>query len=135
MTFKQMKLDELREVADTYAVDIEADDTKDVIVAKLLSNGVDWDYHKKQLKEQGEASVEDIEEEVLDSFDAPAAENEDSKVLMRMTRANGTFEVRGVRFTKANPYALVRERDADFIMDSYEGFRIASPREVKEFYG
>lgn len=135
MSFEKMKVDELRQIADDFAVDIDPKDNKGAVVAKLIENGVTWDYYQKQLGEQAEA--EEAPAPIVaptPQFDAPAEAEEEVKVLLRMTRDNGTFEVRGARFTKTNPYAIVRERDADFIIEHYEGFRIASPREVKEFY-
>src|SRR6478735_4967842 len=47
----------------------------------------------------------------------------DTHVLLRMTRENGTFEIRGYRFTKEHPFALVEAEDAQAIMDAEEGFR------------
>jgi hypothetical protein len=128
MSFDKMKVDELRQIADDFAVDIDAKDNKAVILAKLGESGVTWDYYQNSLGEaveQPEPSQPTVK---------PSAASVEDRVLIRMTRANPTFEIRGARFTKDNPYALVAERDADFIVENYEGFRIASPREVKEFY-
>lgn len=135
MSFDKMKVDELRQIADDFAVDIDPKDNKSTVVAKLVENGVTWDYYQKQLGDQAEA--EENPAPIVaptPKFDEPAEAEEEARILLRMTRENGTFEVRGARFTKANPYAIVRERDADYIIENYEGFRIASPREVKEFY-
>ncbi|AXH66560.1 hypothetical protein SEA_SPILLED_54 [Streptomyces phage Spilled] len=130
MSYNKMKVDELRELADAYAVDVEPSDNKSVIINKLIESGVTFDYHQAQVK--AAEGAEKIQPAPV--FDEPAEDDGTSKILLRMTRANGTFEVRGARFTQTNPYALVAERDADYIIESYEGFRIASPREVKEFY-
>jgi hypothetical protein len=134
MSFDKMKVDELRQIADDFAVDIDPKDNKQTVIAKLNDNGVSWDYYQGQVAaNEAEAESEKLTA-TKPAFDEPAESLEVNKVLMRMTRANPTFEVRGVKFTRDNPYALVREVDADFIMETYEGFRIASPREVKEFY-
>ena len=126
-----MKVDELRQIADNFAVDIDPKDNKSVIVSKMVEHGVTWDYYQKSI------GAEEIADAVapIPAFDDHVESDVEEKVLLKMTRANGTFEVRGVRFTKSNPYAIVRERDADFILDHYEGFKIASPKEVREFYG
>ncbi|ASN73129.1 hypothetical protein SEA_WARPY_55 [Streptomyces phage Warpy] len=133
MSFDKMKVGELRQIADDFAVDIDPKDNKEVVISKLVENGVDWSYYQKQIGEAEEAPAPVVA--TTPKFDEPANAEDEQKVLLRMTRANGTFEVRGVKFTRDNPYAIVRERDADFILEKYEGFRIASPREVKEFYG
>ncbi|AXH67248.1 hypothetical protein SEA_WOFFORD_52 [Streptomyces phage Wofford] len=130
MSYNKMKVDELRELADAYAVDVDPSDNKTVIINKLVESGVTFDYHQRQV-DQAEKAEKITPKPV---FDEPAEDDGNQRILLRMTRANGTFEVRGAKFTQTNPYALVAERDADFIMEKYEGFRIASPREVKEFY-
>lgn len=55
-------------------------------------------------------------------------------VLLKMERENPRYEVRGHKFTRDNPFALVKESDADYILQNVEGFKVASPREAKEFY-
>ncbi|UGL63049.1 hypothetical protein SEA_BARTHOLOMUNE_49 [Streptomyces phage Bartholomune] len=131
MSFDKMKVDELRQIADDFAVDIDPKDNKQVVISKLIGNGVTWEYYQQSIGAEQETPAPVAAKA---SFDEPAETDEETKVLLRMTRENGTFEVRGVRFTRSNPYAIVRERDADYILEKYEGFRIASPREVKEFY-
>lgn len=131
MSFDKMKVGELRAVADNFAVDIDPKDNKEVVISKMIDHGVTWDYYQKAI------GAEEIADAIPETptFDDPAESDVEEKVLLKMTRANGTFEVRGVKFTKANPYAIVKERDADFIMENYEGFSIASPKEVRAFYG
>jgi hypothetical protein len=131
MSFEKMKVTELRKLADDFAVDIDPKDNKEVVVSKLVDNGVTWDYYQKSIGAEKE-SPEPVM--VSSQFDELPEASEEIKVLLKMTRANGTFQIRGATFTKANPYAIVRERDADFILERYEGFRIASPKEVREFY-
>ena len=131
MSFDKLKVDELRKIADDFAVDVDPKDNKQVVISKLVDNGVTWEYYQKSIGEEAEAPAP---AETKPTFDEPAPAVEESKVLLRMTRENGTFEVRGAKFTRTNPYAIVNERDADYIIDHYEGFRIASPKEVREFY-
>lgn len=130
MSFDKMKVADLRTIANNFAVDIEPKDNKEVVISKLVEHGVTWDYYQRAI---GAEEIADAVE--TPTFDDPGESDVEEKVLLKMTRANGTFEVRGVKFTKANPYAIVKERDADFILDNYEGFKIASPKEVREFYG
>jgi hypothetical protein len=132
VSFEKMKVAELRQIAEDFAVDLDANDNKAVIVNKMLENGITWEYYQKAIGAEVEAPAPIVAP--TPTFNEPEVAEDESPVLLRMTRDNGTFEIRGVRFTRANPYALVRERDADYIVENYEGFRIASPREVREFY-
>jgi hypothetical protein len=131
MSFDKMKVDELRAIANDFAVDIEPKDNRNVVISKMIDHGVTWSYYQKSI------GAENIAEATTETptFDDPVESDVEEKVLLKMTRNNGTFEVRGVKFTRANPYAIVRERDADFILEHYEGFSIASPKEVRAFYG
>ncbi len=56
-------------------------------------------------------------------------------ILMKMERENPSYEIRGYKFTRDNPFSLVSSTDVDFILSHADGFKIASPREAKEFYG
>ena len=56
------------------------------------------------------------------------------KVLIKMVRKNPTFQTHGVKFTRENPFAVVDADVADSILDRWEGFVLASPREAREFF-
>jgi hypothetical protein len=134
MSFNEMKVGELRELADAYAVDVNKTDNKEVVVRKMTESGVTWEYHVAQVAAAEAPGVERVSTTPKPVFDEPADGDDNDPILLRMTRANGTFQIRGATFTQNNPYAIVNERDADFIIENYDGFRIASPREVREFY-
>jgi hypothetical protein len=131
VSFSELKLDELKQAADYYGVELpkKFGISKKEVAEELQLNGVsyeDWAKVKKSYEEQS-AEVEH----------APAAEPgepEPEKVLLKMERLNPTFEERGYRFTQVHPFVLVDEETADFLMETYEGFRIASPRELREYY-
>jgi hypothetical protein len=55
-------------------------------------------------------------------------------VLVKMDRENPRYDVMGYTFTEQNPYIAMPENRAQKIFDSQEGFRLATPREVQEFY-
>lgn len=134
MSLQNLKKDQLIAAANYYGVDLEDDDTKDVILSKLDEDGVDWSMYKRDFETETESK--DEAEASADTPTGPEASVPVGDVLLlKMTRANGTFQVRGVTFTRANPYAIVPVDDAEYILDRYEGFRQATPSEVKEFYG
>lgn len=65
----------------------------------------------------------------------PILPSPNQQYLIKMVRDNPLFEIRGHRFTKEHPYALVSSVDADYILTKEDGFRQATPGELTEFYG
>jgi len=138
MSFTTLKKDTLLEVAEEFGVSIEEDWTRPKIVVALQEDGVTWDMYKSSFPD-----LQDIPDEVS-SLPAPVEKSATesatqafkpkSPVLLRMTRENGTYEIRGYKFTKKDPFLPVDEDNANYILETIEGFRIASPREAEEFY-
>ena len=55
-------------------------------------------------------------------------------VLVRMTRDNFRYDIMGHTFTKEHPFVAMTDNEAQSIFDKEEGFRLATPKEVQEFY-
>ena len=70
--------------------------------------------------------------EVLPRLD-PKKVDADS-ILVRMTRENYRYDIHGHTFTKEHPFVAMPEEDAQKIFDTEEGFRLATPKEVQDFY-
>jgi hypothetical protein len=123
MSFTDLKVAELRKIAEEYAVDLNGATTKAKIIAKLEDDGVSYgDY----------AKLSDAPRpEVIPDEDEPIT---GPTVIVKMVRQNPSYETHGVRFTKEHPFAIVSEETADKILDGVEGFTLASPRETKEYY-
>ena len=51
-----------------------------------------------------------------------------------MTRDNHRYDIHGYTFTKDHPFVAMVEDDAQKIFDTEEGFRLATPKEVQDFY-
>jgi hypothetical protein len=51
-----------------------------------------------------------------------------------MTRENFRFDIIGFTFTKEHPFIAMTEENAQEIFDKEEGFRLATPKEVQEYY-
>ena len=132
MSFETLKISELKKIAEDFAVDAEGLKTKADIVAALAEEGVTWSVYNSTIKKIEEES-EDMSVEILPKFDPKAAQPENT-VLVRMTRENFRFDIMGVTFTKEHPFVAVTEDIAQEIFDKEEGFRLASPREVQEYY-
>jgi hypothetical protein len=58
----------------------------------------------------------------------------DDRTLLKMTRNNPVYEVRGYRFTRSMPYVFVKNEDVDFLIEVEGGFSVAKPSEVESFF-
>ena len=129
MSFDTLKVAELKVIATDFAVDSEGLKNKKDIIAALAEEGVTWSVYQSTV----EAIERDTEEiEILPKFD-PKAQAEDT-LLVRMTRDNHRYDIHGYTFTKDHPFVAMPEDDAQKIFDTEEGFRLATPKEVQDFY-
>lgn len=134
--FNSLTHDGLNEVAKAFGVDFEAGANKNAKLSELAENGVTvkmWNEIRgaEELEESNEA--EDTHE-TAPAAPAPAPQ-EDNKVLIKMTRFNNTYHIRGYQFSRQHPFALVTEDDADYLCRVDGGFSMATPGEAKEYYG
>ena len=130
MSFETLKISELKKIAEDFGVDIEELKNKKDIIAALSEEGVTWAVYEKTIKD-----IDDNKEEIEEvaKFDPKKPLDKDS-VLVRMTRANFRYDIMGYTFTKEHPFVAMKEEDAQEIFDREEGFRVATPREVQEYY-
>ena len=129
MSFVTLKVAELKVNATDFAVDTEGLKNKKDIIAALAEEGVTWSVYQSTV----EAIEKDTEEiEILPKFD-PKAQPENT-ILVRMTRDNHRYDIHGYTFTKDHPFVAMSEDDAQKIFDTEEGFRLATPKEVQDFY-
>jgi hypothetical protein len=134
MSFETLKVAELRKIAEDFAVDTDGIKNKADIIAALAEDGVTWSVYQKTIKDVEEAAEEFAEtEEILPRFN-PKADNPEDTVLVRMTRDNFRYDILGFTFTKDHPFVAMAEDDAQKIFDKEEGFRIATPKEVQDYY-
>jgi hypothetical protein len=131
MSFETLKVSELKKIAEDFGVDIQSLKNKTDIIAALSEEGVTWSVYAKTIDAKDEA--EDISEEVLPKFD-PKKEQAEDTVLVRMDRANFRYDILGHTFTREHPYVAMNKDAAQAIFDKEEGFRLATPKEVQEFY-
>lgn len=130
MSFDTLKVSELKQVAEDFGVEVEDLKGKKDVIAALADEGVTWALYQKTIKE-----IDEVKEEVEDlpKFDPNKAQDKDT-VLVRMTRANFRYDIMGHTFTKDHPFVAMKEEDAQAIFDKEEGFRLATPKEVQDFY-
>jgi ribosomal protein L12E/L44/L45/RPP1/RPP2 len=125
MGFEDMKVSELKQVAELFGVEVDGN-RKASIVKALEQDGVSYDVYLKMAP----TSFPDPET----PSDKPKVVKQENKILIRMDRANFSYETHGVRFTKEHPFQAVDEDVAADILYHDTGFRIASPHEVEQFY-
>jgi hypothetical protein len=131
MSFDTLKIAELKKVAEDFGVSTDELKNKNDVIAALAEEGVTWAVYQKTIKE-----IEDNLEEVPElqpKFD-PKKEISEDDVLVRMTRANFRYDILGFTFTKDHPFVAMKKDEAQAIFDKEEGFRLANPKEVQEFY-
>lgn len=128
MSFDTLKISELKKIAEDFGVDIEDKKNKTDIIAALAEEGVSWSVYSKTL--------DNLEEEDMITEVKPKAKssNPDDTVLVRMTRANFRYDIMGQTFTKEHPFVAMDKDTAQAIFDKEEGFRLATPKEVQDFY-
>ena len=132
MSFETLKVAELRKIADDFAVDTDGLKNKNDIIAALAEEGVTWSVYNKTINKI-EEETEDMLEEILPKFD-PKAEQPENTVLVRMTRDNFRYDIMGFTFTKEHPFVAMVSDKAQEIFDKEEGFRLANPKEVQDYY-
>jgi len=133
MSFDKKKKSELIQVAEYFGTEAKMSDNKKAIIAKLVEDGVTFEEAQRLVwNEIPETTA------VEPPKDAPVALTEpapaDPGQLVKMTRSNATFQVRGHTFTRQHPYAIVGGPDLDYILGSVRGFRLATPAEVQSYY-
>jgi hypothetical protein len=131
MSFDTLKVGELKAIAEDFAVETQGLKNKQDIIAALSEEGVTYAVYAKTLKDLDDAK-EEIE--ILPVFD-PKAERTEDTVLVRMTRANFRYDILGHTFTQDHPFVAMHKDSAQEIFDIEEGFRLATPKEVQDYYG
>jgi UDP-glucose 6-dehydrogenase len=130
MSFETLKVSELKKIAEDFAVDIDGVSGKKDIIAALSEEGVTWAIYKNT------QAIEEEEKEMnstVTKTESKTVKQEDM-VLVKMTRDNFRYDIMGHTFTKEHPFIAMDKDTAQAIFDKEEGFRLATPTEVREFY-
>ena len=129
MSFSSLKLDELRKVAETFAVEHETAKNKADLIALLAEEGISYDMYTKFT----EADKVEVEVDERTTKSAPSTPGV-GQVLVKMERMNPRYDVNEFTFTQDNPFIVMTEKKAQEIFDTQQGFRLATPKEAQEFY-
>lgn len=131
MSFSRLakKPEVLKDIADYFGTEVDEKAKAPIIIKALEEDGVTW----SMALQSGLPGLEEIDQE-LKKEEAKRRENS-PKTLVRMMRENARFDIRGYTFTRENPFQIVTQDDADYLVSQAGGFRPASPKEAQEFYG
>ena len=130
MSFTDLKITELRKVADQFGVDASSAKTKNEVVALLEEEGINYQmYNKFNSGEKQEIEIPEVEKKKREK----AVKNENA-VLVFMTRGNHSYQAMGYTFSQEHPFVAMPESDAQRLFDTQSGFRPATPREAQEYY-
>ena len=131
MSFETLKIAELKKIAEDFGVEIDGLKNKTDIIAALSEEGVTWSVYEKtleKLKEEDDMATEVLAKPVNKKV------NPEDTLLVKMERHNYSYETHGFTFTKEHPFVAMDKDTAQEIFDKEEGFRLATPKEVQEFY-
>lgn len=151
MSFRNLKVDELKSVADFFVVDVEVADeehgpTKKELIAALSAGKepVTWEqYNEIYLVAQAEKSADELPENAEAEVQAREAEKKakgqeppvlEKPVVVKFEGKNPRLDIVGLTFTKQHPFASVDEETAVYLVQKQNGFRVALPSEVAEYY-
>jgi hypothetical protein len=126
MSFDDMKVADLKKVAELYGVDLTSTKKADII-ATLETEGVSFELYSK-------TAPKDLDVESVPAAGLKEPEDSGNLVLIKSDRENPSYATHGVTFTRTHPFQALPESVANAILYSEEGFRLATAREVEEFY-
>jgi hypothetical protein len=127
--FMSLNKPELSFLADEFGVLVKGNNKQDFVTA-LEERQVTPDEVKEALKQRQQRILESHP-----NHKEPVILKDDDVTLIRMRRANPMYEYRNHTFTQQHPYVLMSVADANDLLRMETGFLVASPEEVKEFYG
>jgi parvulin-like peptidyl-prolyl isomerase len=130
MSFTDLKISDLKKAAESFGVDVSDIKSKQEIIARLEEEGISYQmYDKFSNTDKQEIKVSNIEKEKRE-----AMTSKEPKILVKMDRANHSYQTMGYNFTQEHPFVAMPESHAQKIFDNNTGFRVATPKEAQEYY-
>lgn len=132
MSFANLKLSDLKKVADGFGIDFPTKATKNDIILLLEEEGVTYQMYEHF----SNADKEEVKQEV--GQPARLDLTKENSILVKMDRENFSYQIGtaqgAITFSKEHPFVALPESVAQQIFDNHQGFRPATPREVQDFY-
>ena len=131
MSFTELKITELKKVAESFGVDLDGAKAKQEIIALLEEEGITYQMYSKFTEaEKADPEIPEFEKKQREKKIMKTS----NAVLVKMDRMNHSYQTNGYTFTQEHPFVAMSESDAQSIFDSQPGFRLATPREAQEYY-
>lgn len=132
MSFSNLKLADLKNVADNFGVDLPGKISKNDLILLLEEEGISYQMYEQFANvDKEDIKVEPGQPARLDLAKEPA-------ILVKMERENFSYQIGtdqgAITFTKEHPFVALPESVAQQVFDLHAGFRPATPREVQDFY-
>lgn len=132
--FVYLARDELLAAAEELGVDHNpSSDTVIELLNAFKTDGITYDLytslHPEVVPEEEVLVATDVNV-VSKAVTTPVGE----RLLLKMTRPNASMEIRGAKFTRENPYGLLPEEDAEYLINVVGGFQLALPSEAANYY-
>jgi hypothetical protein len=139
-SFADLRVPELREAADYFAVDLPKRVTKDEIFIIFEQNDIKFSDYEKFFLTPAEVPEEEPKQthasaQIYNDVTNFKAAGSDT-VVLKLKGTNPRFEAFGYVFYRDNPFVAMPASDAQEIIDAWgkNKFELATPREVQEFY-
>jgi hypothetical protein len=145
MDFKRLNVDELKDLAEFYVIDVtavneEKPTKKELLTAIATAEDPITDEDYEAFKADREKPVEnvDLDEDSVDAQDGPAEPavevDRSNWVLVKFIGKNPRLDVLGYTFLGRHPFQSVPPEVAEHLILHREGFRLALPSELTDYY-
>ncbi len=141
MSFNKLRVEELKEIAEFFVVDVEAANeehgpTKKELLAALASGDepVTWEDYETIYTPAKEAATPPKPAEAAKPAAKPEPVDTSGYVLVKMERSNPSYQALGYTFTSRHPYHSVPKEVAEHLVQNVDGFRLALESEVADYY-
>ena len=119
MSFTDLKITELRKVADNFGISTEGLKSKPEIIAAMEEEGITWQmYAKFDKAEKQDIEVPEAEKQKREKKIMSKTANQ---VLVKMERNNHSYQVGAYQFTQEHPFLAMSESEAQKIFDTEPG--------------
>jgi hypothetical protein len=128
MSFEDLKLNELKKVAESFGIEMPEKATKQSVILALQEEGITNEMYSRF------SGAEQVNVKLDEEPKKKVKLDKTNTILVRMDRQNPSYSTHGYTFTQQHPFIAMPEDDAQNIFDTEIGFRPATPREAQDFY-
>ena len=112
MSFDTLKINDLKKVAESFAIELPEKTTKQSIISALQDEGVTYDMYAKF------TGAEQVEVKSDQEVKKKVKLDKANTILVKMDRANPSYSTHGYVFTHDHPFIAMAEDEAQSIFDN-----------------